>query len=102
MKPSLSCSRVPISRLQRFDYNSTVNLGRWPRLLHHAPLALKAPSLVSHLHAATAFDIDRAVDVVEANTWSARADLSTQVPPHVLALFLDQSEIVGYRPVYCA
>jgi len=30
-----------IPRLQRFDHNSNVNLGRWPRLLHHAPLALK-------------------------------------------------------------
>jgi hypothetical protein len=34
------CTPVLIPRLQRFDHNSTVNLGRWPRLLHHAPLAL--------------------------------------------------------------
>jgi len=41
-KTVLYCTPVPIARLQRFDHNSTVNLGRWPRLLHHAPLALNA------------------------------------------------------------
>ena len=40
---AVPCSTlVLIPRLQRFDHNSTVNLGRWPRLLHHAPLALNA------------------------------------------------------------
>src|SRR5688572_13148871 len=28
------------------EHHSTVNLGRWPRLLHHAPLALNASNLV--------------------------------------------------------
>src|SRR5687767_9703433 len=37
------CRRLrAIPRLQRFDHNSAVNLGRWPRLLHHAPLVLNA------------------------------------------------------------
>src|SRR5687767_11920485 len=38
----LCCTPVLIPRLQRFDREPTVNLGRWPRLLHHAPLALNA------------------------------------------------------------
>ena len=57
---------------------------------------------MSHLQAAAALDVDRAVDVVESNLWSAGADLTTQVTAHVLTLFLDQSEIVGYRSVYRA
>jgi hypothetical protein len=31
---------VPIPRFQRFSCISILDLGRWPRLLHHAPLAL--------------------------------------------------------------
>ncbi len=31
---------VPIPRFQRFSHISILYLGRWPRLLHHAPLAL--------------------------------------------------------------
>src|SRR5687768_4988169 len=42
MKPAFAVLQYLFPRLQRFGHNSTVNLGRWPRLLHHAPLALNA------------------------------------------------------------
>jgi len=41
-KTVLCLTLVIIPRLQRFDQYSAINLGRWPRLLHHAPLALDA------------------------------------------------------------
>ncbi|HEX3227504.1 MAG TPA: hypothetical protein VHQ95_00985, partial [Pyrinomonadaceae bacterium] len=31
---------VPIPRFQRFSHIFILDLGRWPRLSHHAPLAL--------------------------------------------------------------
>src|SRR5687768_3287806 len=40
-KPSLLHSSTYYAP-SALDHNSTVNLGRWPRLLHHAPLALNA------------------------------------------------------------
>jgi hypothetical protein len=48
----LCSAQVLIPPLQRFDHNSTVDLGRWPRLLHHAPLALNAAAVLTVYRAA--------------------------------------------------
>jgi len=46
-KSAPCCTPVLIPRLQRFDRNFHRYLGRWPRLLHHAPLALNATNNTS-------------------------------------------------------